>query len=79
MLSNAFGFSTLFLPNHNYYPRSIVCCTWAESMGIIDKILPSSDKEEFACNDCGNDFSMVVRPEETPTCPDCGSFDLDNG
>jgi peptide subunit release factor 1 (eRF1) len=48
-------------------------------MGLIDKILPSNDAEEFACNDCGHEFDKVVRPEETPTCPDCGSFDLDNG
>lgn len=48
-------------------------------MGLISKLLPSNDATEFECNDCGNEFSKAFRPEETPTCPNCDSFDLDEG
>jgi len=46
-------------------------------VGLMGKLLPSDDATAFECNDCGNEFSKAFRPEETPTCPGCGSFDLD--
>lgn len=46
-------------------------------MGLLDKLGLGSASEEFECNDCGNDFSMVTRPEENPTCPQCDSFDVE--
>lgn len=46
---------------------------------ISDGKLPSSDATEFEWNDCGHQFSKTVYPEETPDCPECGSFDLQGG
>ncbi|MFB6302014.1 MAG: hypothetical protein ABEH78_04050 [Haloferacaceae archaeon] len=45
-------------------------------MGILDKLLPSG-ATEYECNDCGNEFEKMFRPEQKPTCPDCDSLNVD--
>ncbi|MFB6080530.1 MAG: zinc ribbon domain-containing protein [Haloferacaceae archaeon] len=51
-------------------------------MGLIDflsDLVASGGADEFECNDCGNSFTRLVGPGETPTCPACDSFDVDRG
>ena len=31
---------------------------------------------EYTCNDCGQEFELLVRGEEKPSCPSCGREDL---
>ncbi len=38
-----------------------------------DSIIPIF---EYSCQDCGHDFEALVRREETPSCPECGSTNL---
>lgn len=44
-------------------------------MGLTDLLLPD-ESNEFECNDCGYSFTKEPRPGETPTCPECDSYDL---
>jgi len=32
---------------------------------------------EYKCNTCGNRFELLVRGCDTPSCPQCGSKDLE--
>ena len=32
---------------------------------------------EYTCQDCGNDFELLVRGSDTPACPGCESTDLE--
>jgi len=32
---------------------------------------------EYACNDCGNQFEILVRSGDTPACPSCHSNQLE--
>lgn len=32
---------------------------------------------EYACQQCGNQFEMLVRSDTTPQCPGCQSTQLD--
>lgn len=32
---------------------------------------------EYACQDCGAAFELLVRSDTTPTCPTCASTHLD--
>lgn len=32
---------------------------------------------EYACRECGREFEVLVRGEETPVCPHCESRKLD--
>ena len=31
---------------------------------------------EYTCKDCGNDFELLIRGQETPVCPSCGKKHL---
>ncbi len=31
---------------------------------------------EYSCNDCDNQFEVLVRGEDSPACPSCESRDL---
>jgi putative FmdB family regulatory protein len=33
---------------------------------------------EYACRGCGNRFEALVRGSDVPTCPSCGSSDLEH-
>jgi len=32
---------------------------------------------EYTCRKCKRDFELLIRSDETPQCPDCGSRKLD--
>ena len=32
---------------------------------------------EYACEDCGNEFELLVRSDTVPTCPICESTSLE--
>lgn len=32
---------------------------------------------EYHCAPCDTDFELLVRSSETPSCPDCGQFDIE--
>jgi putative FmdB family regulatory protein len=32
---------------------------------------------EYACHDCGKEFEALVRTGTVPTCPACGSVELE--
>jgi putative FmdB family regulatory protein len=31
---------------------------------------------EYTCNNCGNEFELLIRGEEKPACPTCGRAKL---
>jgi len=32
---------------------------------------------EYTCRKCNSDFELLIRSDETPACPDCGSRKLE--
>jgi putative FmdB family regulatory protein len=32
---------------------------------------------DYSCNSCSNEFEALVRGSSSPTCPECGSQDLE--
>ncbi|HEX9563724.1 MAG TPA: zinc ribbon domain-containing protein [Gemmatimonadaceae bacterium] len=32
---------------------------------------------EYACRDCGNEFEALMRRQDAPVCPKCGSVQLE--
>jgi len=45
---------------------------------LRDMMSPTDLTTEFECDDCGNGFSVEVKPGEETTCPECGSADVTN-
>lgn len=46
-------------------------------MPYEDWVTSTDYSNDFECIDCGTSFSKEVPPGENPTCPLCGSFEVD--
>lgn len=46
-------------------------------MGLKEWITPTDHTVRFTCHNCGNDFDTELSPGDSPTCPECGSEDVE--
>lgn len=48
-----------------------------DTMGLKDMFTPTNLANDYECNNCGSEFSKELSVDETLTCPQCGSEDVD--